>query len=140
MVNLTRVEVVNYQGDISYEMENILLHEFFLAPFIKIFSEISHTIELLDHAQMASIVKKIVNNFDDKWMRVLFHEPDFLHHCLLIYLFKKVQCILRPFESELLLIMLPDGPENVGKPTQPDKVVLISLIGVGFLALFWTTI
>jgi hypothetical protein len=89
---------------------------------------------------MASIVKKIVNNFDDKWMRVLFHESDFLHHCLLISLFKKVQCILRPFESELLLIMLSDGPENVSISTHPDQVVLVSLIGVGFLALLGTTI
>ena len=73
-------------------------------------------------------------------MRVLFHEPDFLHHCLLISLFKKVQCILRPFESKLLLIMLPDGPENMGESSHPDKVVLVSLIGVCFLALLGTTI
>jgi hypothetical protein len=69
---------------------------------------------------MASIVKKIVNNFDNEWMRDLFHQPNFLHHCLLISLVKKFQCILRPFDSELFLIMLPDGPKNVGKATHSD--------------------
>ena len=73
-------------------------------------------------------------------MRVLFHELDFLKHCLLIYLVKKVQSILRPFYSELLLVMLPDGPEHMSKTTQPDKVVLVRLKRVGFLALLGTTI
>ena len=69
---------------------------------------------------MARIVKKIVNNFDDKWMRVLFHEPDFPVHCLLLSLVKEVHRILRPFESEHLLIMLPGGPENMGEAAHSD--------------------
>ena len=56
MVDVTRVEMVNYQSDIGYEAENFFLLKLSIPPFIKIFSEITHTIELLDHAQMASIV------------------------------------------------------------------------------------
>ena len=139
MVDVTRVEVINYHGDISYEAEDLFLLKLFLTLIIKKFVEITLTIELLDHAEMAGIVKKIVNDFDDKWMRVLFHEPDFLQHCLLISLFNELQLIPRPFDSELSLIMLPDGPEHVGIATHSDKVVLVSLIGVGFLALLGTT-
>jgi hypothetical protein len=89
---------------------------------------------------MAGIVEKIVNNFDDKWMRVLFHEPDFLVNCLLIFLLKELHSILRSFESELKLIMLPDRPENVGKATHSNKVVLVRLVEVGLFALLGTTI
>jgi hypothetical protein len=89
---------------------------------------------------MARIVKKIVNDFHDKRMRVLFHEPDFLVNCLLIFLFQEFHCIFRPFESELKLIMLPDGPENVGKATHSDKMLLVRLIEVGLFAIFGTTI
>jgi hypothetical protein len=120
MVDVTRVEVINYHSDISYEAENLFLLKFFLTPIIKKFVEITLTIELLNHAEMAGIVKKIVNDFDDKWMRVLFHESDFLQHCLLISLFNEFQLIPRPFDSELLLIMLPDGPEHVGIATHTD--------------------
>ena len=77
-IDVTRVEVVNYHGDVGYEAENILLLELLLSPFIKKIAEITLAIELLDHAEMTGVVKKIVNNFDDEWMRVLFHEPDFL--------------------------------------------------------------
>jgi len=89
---------------------------------------------------MVGIVKKIVNNFDDKWMRVLFHEPDFLENCLLIFLLQELHRILRPFESENKLIMFPDRPKNVGKATHSNEMVLVRLIEVGLFALLGTTI
>jgi hypothetical protein len=57
---------------------------------MKIFAEITLAVEFLDHAQVAGIVNKIVYDFDDKWMRIFFHEPDLLLHCLLYFLVKKV--------------------------------------------------
>jgi hypothetical protein len=69
---------------------------------------------------MAINVNKIINNFDDKWMRVLFHEPDFLQHCLLIALLKHFHCFLSPFDCKLFLVMLPDGSENIGKAALSD--------------------
>jgi hypothetical protein len=111
-----------------------------LPPFIKKFAEITLAVEFLDHAQMAGIVKKIINDFNDEWMRVLFHESDFLENCLLIFLLQELHRILRPFESELKLIMLPDRPENVGKATHSYKMVLVRLIEVGLFALLGTTI
>jgi hypothetical protein len=60
---------------------------------MKIFAEITLAVEFLDHAQVAGIVNKIVNDFDDKWMRILFHEPDLLLHCLLNTILKEVQLI-----------------------------------------------
>jgi hypothetical protein len=101
VVDIARVEVVNYNDDVGQVAENILLLKLSLAPFLKKFAEITLAIEFLDQAQMAGIVKKIVNNFDDKWMRVLFHEPDFLINCLLIFLLEELDRILRSFESEL---------------------------------------
>jgi len=89
---------------------------------------------------MAGIIKKIVNNFDDKWMWVLFHEPDLLENCLLIFLLEELHRILRSFKSELKLIMLPDCPENVGKATHSNKVVLVRLVEVSLFALLGTTI
>ena len=121
-------------------MENILLLKLCLPPFIKIFAEITLGVEFLDHAEMTEIVNKIVNNFDYKWMRVLFHEPDFLVNCLLIFLLEELHRILRSFESELKLIMLPDCPENVGKATHSNKVVLVRLVEVSLFALLGTTI
>ena len=88
---------------------------------------------------MARVVKKIVNNFDDKWMRVLFHEPDFLQHCLLVALVKHFHRFLSPFDCKLFLIMLPDGSENIGEAALSDKVVLVRLIEVGVIALLWKT-
>ena len=46
--------------------------------FLQILVEITQAVKFLDHAEMTKIVSKIVNNFDNKWMRVLFHEPDLL--------------------------------------------------------------
>jgi hypothetical protein len=111
---------VNYQGDIGNEAENLFLLKFLISSFIKILSEISYTIELLDHAQMASIIKKIVNDFDDKWMRVLSDEPDFLMNCLNFTLIQEINLEHRPFESELLLIMLPYGFKYSGEATLSD--------------------
>ena len=69
---------------------------------------------------MAVNVKKIVKNFDDEWMRVLFHEPDFLPHCLLLARVKQVQRFLRPFNCKLSLIMLSDCFENIGQAALSD--------------------
>jgi hypothetical protein len=69
---------------------------------------------------MAVNVNKIVYNFDDKWMRVLFHEPDFLEHCLLVALVKHIHSFLSPFDSKLFLVMLPDGSKNIGEATLSD--------------------
>ena len=53
---------------------------------MKIFDEITLAEDFLDNAQMAGIVKKIVNNFDYKWMRIIFHESDFLKQLLDLFL------------------------------------------------------
>jgi hypothetical protein len=69
---------------------------------------------------MAVNVNKIINNFDDKWMRVLFHEPYFLQHCLLVALVKHFHSFLSPFDCKLFLVMLPDGSENICEATLTD--------------------
>jgi hypothetical protein len=84
---------------------------------------------------MTRIFLKIVNNFDDEWMRVLFHEPDFLQHSLMLSYFQEFHRSHRSFDSEYFLIMLPNGPENLGEATLSDKVILVSFIQVGVLAL-----
>jgi hypothetical protein len=78
--------VVNYQDNIGQELQNLLLLKFFIAPFKNKFAEITFTKEVFDYTLMAGIINKIVNNFDDKWMRVLFHELDFLEQRLLLFL------------------------------------------------------
>jgi hypothetical protein len=89
---------------------------------------------------MAVLIMKIVNNFDNKWVRVFFHQPDLLQHCLLLALVQELNRILRPFDSKLFLIMLPDGFENMGEATLSDKVILVRLIEVGVFALLGTAI
>ena len=139
MVDVTRVEVVNYHGNIGYEAENHFLLKFFIPPFFKKFAEITLAVKLLDHAQMASIVNIIVNDFDDKWMRVLFHEPDFLEYCLMLCLVQEFNRKHWPFDCKHSLIMLPGGSENSGKAALSYKVILVSLKGVGVIALLGTT-
>ena len=74
---------------------------------------------------MASVVKKIVNDFDDEWMRVLFNEPDFLEYCLLLTLVQEFHRKDRPFDCQHFLIMLSDGSENSCEAALSDKVVLV---------------
>ena len=90
--------MVNYHCDIGYEAENILLLKWSLPPYFKKFAEITLNIEILDHAQMAGVVKKIVDYFDDEWIRVLFHEPDFLEYCLLLTLVQEFHRKDIPFD------------------------------------------
>jgi hypothetical protein len=73
-------------------------------------------------------------------MRVLFHESDFFVNCLLIFLVQEVHRILRPFDCEYLLVMLPDGSENITKASHPDKMVLVWLKGIGLTAFLGNTI
>jgi hypothetical protein len=88
---------------------------------------------------MTRIVKKIVKNFDDKRMRVLFHEPDLLKCCLPLFIVQDFHRILRPFDSKHCLIMLPDGSENIGESTLSNKVVLVRFVGVGIITLLGNT-
>ena len=67
---------------------------------MKIFAKITLAVEFLDHAQMAGIVKKIVNNFDNKWMGILFHEFNFIENCLSSSLIQEIDRAHRPFNSE----------------------------------------
>jgi hypothetical protein len=69
---------------------------------------------------MAGMIKKIVNDFDDKWMRVLFHEPDFLMNCLNFTLIQEINLEHRPFDCKYFLIVLPGGFEYCGKATLSD--------------------
>jgi hypothetical protein len=87
---------------------------------VKIFGEIALSVNFLDHTQMTRIVKKIVNNFDYKWMRVLFHQSDFLENCLMLFLVQEFHRCHRPFDCENFLIMLPGCSENMGKATLAD--------------------
>ena len=107
----------------------------FLPHFQKKLAEITLTVNFLDHTQMTLIVNEIVNNFDDKWMRVLFHQPDFLKCCLALFLFQEFDRCHRPFDCKLFLIMLPDCSENMGEATLSDKVVLVKFIQVSVVAL-----
>ena len=84
---------------------------------------------------MARIFKKIVYNFDYKWMRILFHEPDLVEYCLVLSLVQEFHRTHRPFDSEYMLIMNPDGPEYLGKATCFYKVSLVSFKQVGVFAL-----
>jgi hypothetical protein len=86
---------------------------------------------------MAGIVKKIVNNFDDKWMGILFHELNFIEYCLTLSRFQEFHWRHRPFDSEYLLIMLSDGPEDLSKTTRSYKVSFVSFKQVGITALLW---
>jgi hypothetical protein len=88
---------------------------------------------------MASIIKKIVNDFDDKWMRILFHQSDFLMNCLNFSLIQEINLKYTPFDCKYFLIMLPDCFEYSCKATLSDKVVLAKFICVGFIALLRTT-
>jgi hypothetical protein len=85
---------------------------------------------------VAGIVEKIVNNFDDEWVGLLFHQPDLFLQCLLLFLLKKVKWHNRPFKSETLLIILPYDFENIREATSPDHMFLVKLIDVGVLAIF----
>jgi hypothetical protein len=69
---------------------------------------------------MARIVKKIVNNFDNKWVRVLFHQPDLLENRLLLTLIQEFHRKHRPFDSEHSLVILPYGSENSGEAALSD--------------------
>ena len=84
---------------------------------------------------MARIVKEIVNDFDDKRVRVLFHESDLLKYCLLLTVIQKFHRKHRPFDSEHSLVILPGGSENSGEAALSDQVVLVRLVGVGVIAL-----
>jgi hypothetical protein len=84
---------------------------------------------------MAGIVNKIVNDFDDKWMRVLLHQPDLVENGLLLFLVQQFHRKHRPFDCKHTLIMLPGGSENSGEAALSDQVVLVRLIQVGVRAL-----
>jgi hypothetical protein len=72
-------------------------------------------------------------------MRVLFHEPDFLEYCLMLCLVQEFNRKHWPFDCKHSLIMLPGGSENSGKAALSYKVILVSLKGVGVIALLGTT-
>jgi hypothetical protein len=77
---------------------------------------------------MTIIVKKIVNNFDNKWVRVLFHEV-YSFKCLLMFSIPlKLHLISQNFDCKNFLIMLPDSAENIGFATTSDNVISVSLI------------
>jgi hypothetical protein len=69
---------------------------------------------------MASIIKKIVNDFDDKWMTILFHQSDFLMNCMNFRLIQEINLKHTPFDCKYSLIMLPDGFEYSCKATLSD--------------------
>ena len=87
---------------------------------MNIFGEIALSVNFLDHTQMTRIVKKIVNYFDDKWVGVLFHQPDFLKNCLMLFLVQEFHRCHRPFDCENFLIMLSCGSENMGEAALAD--------------------
>jgi hypothetical protein len=64
----------------------------YLLSFKEELAEITIAVEILDNALVAGIVEKIVNNFDDEWVRLLFHQPDLFKHGLLLFILKKVKC------------------------------------------------
>ena len=86
VIDITWVEVVNYHDNICQVAENILLLKVLFLPLIKKLAEVTLVVKFLNHAEMAWIVKKIIDNIDDEWVRVLFHEPDFLVDWELIFL------------------------------------------------------
>jgi hypothetical protein len=106
---------------------------------MKIFVEIALSVNFLDHTQMTRIIKKIVNNFDYKWVGVLFHQSDFLENCLMLFLVQEFHRCHRPFDCENFLIMLSCRSENMCEATLSDKVVLVRLIGVSLIALLGNT-
>ena len=65
MVNITRIEVVNYHDNICQVLENLLLLKLFHAPFKKKVLKITLTEVFFDNILMAGIVKKFINNFDN---------------------------------------------------------------------------
>jgi hypothetical protein len=89
---------------------------------------------------MAGIVNKIVNYFDDKWVRVLLHQPDLIENSLLLFLVQEFHRKHGPFDCKHALIMLPGGSEDSGEAALSDQVVLVRLIQVGVLALFGNAI
>jgi hypothetical protein len=64
----------------------------YLLSFKEELAEITIAVEILDNALVAGIVEKIVNNFDNEWVRLLFHQPYLFQHCLLLFILKKVKC------------------------------------------------
>ena len=73
---------------------------------------------------MAVIIKKIVKNFDDKWVRILFHEPDFLKPLLLLSLAKQLYLIIMPFYGDFFIIVFPNGTVYTSLATRSNVVSL----------------
>ncbi len=73
-------------------MQVFLFRKWYLPSINEELAEIPQAVEILDNAQVAGTVFKIVYDFDDKWVRLLFHQSDLFLQCLLIYLLKKVKC------------------------------------------------
>jgi hypothetical protein len=91
-----------------------------LSSLLKKFAEITLVVVFLDQTLMPGIVNKIINNFDNKWMRFFFHEPYFLKHCLLLSVILQAYRNLRPFNSKNLLIMFSNCNENMSEAALSD--------------------
>ena len=65
MVNITRIEVVNYHDNICQVLENLFFLKLFHHPFKKKVLKITLTEVFFDNILMTGIVNKIVNNFDN---------------------------------------------------------------------------
>jgi hypothetical protein len=85
---------------------------------------------------MASIVKKFINDFDNKWMAVPFHQAYFFTQCLLISVIKKPLRLTLPFNCEFSRIMNSFCFEDKSIASFADFMLLIKLIVVGVFALF----
>ena len=57
-------------------MKVFLLRKWYLPSIIEVLAEIPLAVEILDYAQVTRIVYKIVYDFDNKWVRLLFHDSD----------------------------------------------------------------
>jgi hypothetical protein len=60
-------------------MQIFLLRKWYLSSFKEELAKIPLAIEILDNTQVTGIVDKIVYDFDDKFVRLLFHDSDLFH-------------------------------------------------------------
>ena len=110
-----------------------MLFKIFPLSFLKKVSEIALFVEVLHNAQSASVINKIVTYLDNKWVRVLLHESDFLQLLLLLSLRKQAHLNKCDFDSDPLLVVLPDAPEHAALPSSPYQgasVAIVIIVGI----------
>ena len=86
MVDVARIQIVDYEYDVGEESKDFLLGEQYPVSLINKFLEISLLVEFLNDALMVIRANIIINNLNDERTCVLSHKFDLFFYILILFL------------------------------------------------------